>query len=51
MVRVMELHHAFAVPPLAVARTGIAVDHRDLVAAPRQRDRGVQPGRPRPDDN
>jgi hypothetical protein len=51
MVRVMELRHALAVPPLAVGWPGIAIDHRDLVPAPRQRDRGVQPGRPRPDDN
>jgi hypothetical protein len=34
-VRVMELHHALAVPPLAGVRPGIAVDHRDLVPAPR----------------
>jgi len=50
-VWVMELHHALAVPRLAVGWPGITIDHRDLVPAPRQRDRGIQPGRPRPDDN
>ena len=50
-VRMVELHHALAVPLPAAVRPGITVDHRDLVPAPRQRDRGVQPGRPRPDDN
>ena len=49
-VRMMELHHALAVPPLA-GWPRITVDHRDPAPAPRQRDRGVQPGRPRPDDN
>jgi hypothetical protein len=29
----------------------IAIDNRDLVPAPRQRDRGVQPGGPCPDDD
>ena len=47
----VELHHALAVPLPAAARPGITVDHRDLVPPPRQRDRGIQPGRPRPDDN
>jgi hypothetical protein len=30
-VRVMELHHALAVPPPAAGRPGIPVDRRDLV--------------------
>jgi hypothetical protein len=29
----------------------VAIDNRDLVPAPRQRDRGVQPGGPCPDDD
>jgi hypothetical protein len=37
-VRVMELHHALAIPPLAAARARIAVDNRDLVPPPSQRD-------------
>ena len=44
-VRMVDLHHAFAVPPLVALRPPIAVDHHHLVPAPGQRDSGVQAGR------
>jgi uncharacterized protein YejL (UPF0352 family) len=40
-VRVMELHHAPAIPPLAALGPRIAVDQRHFVTAPRQRDSDV----------
>ena len=34
-VRMMELHHALAVLPLAAVRPAITIDDRDVVPAPR----------------
>ena len=50
-VRVMELHHALAVPPAVAARPGIAIDDHDFVPAPRQCHPGVQAGWPRANDD
>jgi hypothetical protein len=49
-VGVMELHHPAAIPPLAAVRSAVTIDDLNLVSAPRQRDRGIEPGWPGTND-
>jgi hypothetical protein len=52
-VWVMKLHDALAVPSVRrmALRPRVAIDHDDVASALRQRDRGEQAGRTRPDDH